>query len=660
MPAQVTPEVCWKPLRYKRDRWTDPATGIVVEKNIDRNIAQRRHILALCKDSESMQRLFRAACRDSFLVYCNLFLLTFHQVAHTAQGRTMERGSKHFPFITWPVQDDAVTELIASTGLTGQPAETMILDKSREMGATWLCLAAMVWLWTFHKDVSMLMCADRGDAVDSTGRMELDVDTSGVVPGSPDTLFWKIDYMLANVPRWMRPRFMRTQMHLQNVDNGSVLDGSTTRDNLGRGGRRALVLVDEASAIKNLRSIDESTQDTAACRWFNATPRGAHYFSELRSGGKSKVIVLGWWDHPEKGCDGPNGEPGRYIEHDEEKGEEVITGWWREKEKKRRQSMQDVAQNIDIDHLGAGKVVFDLGVLNRHLATYCRPPDHILSIDHTKDGKDRDLSIRAKKWQEVLLHRERPGDSIQGKLLWWGNLKFDKDRRAARPDQQHTYILAADVSGGNGASNSVIAILDRNLRTKVGEYVSASISPDGLARVMAMLGLWCGGVRGYGYLIWEANGPGGRVTRVLTRFLNYPWLHKRSITDESFDVTQDKLGWWNSQQTLRDGAEGLRGAYAAGEFIDPSELAVQEAMKWVRYDGGSIGPGPLEFESIEARATHGDRVIANLQLVVASAIDLPAPRGRRVPHDPGTGDLPPELLGEEEAPDLDAEEEFID
>lgn len=295
--------------------------------------------------------------------------------------------------------------------------------------------------------------------------------------------------------------------------------------------------------------------------------------------------------------------------------------------------------------------IFDYDVLERHLAR-TREPDHCLKIGHKLDGAARDESIAAQRVDELTVKRVAMDKGVQNRLLWWGPLQVIDGM--IRPPQDRTWVLSADISGGNGASNSVIAIADRNTRTKTGEWVSASISPGGLARVMAMLGLWCGGARGCGYLIWEANYPGPHFGRQLSRVLRYPMLHRRKTNeDQTVGGTGQQLGWVNNRTTLRDGIEALRDAYAADEFTNPSHAAIQEAMQWQRYPNGSVGPGHLVEESADARATHGDRVIADLQLV--HAMDLVLPKVEK----PKPITWAEQLLAEDEAEsELDAIEEI--
>ena len=54
-----------------------------------------------------------------------------------------------------------------------------------------------------------------------------------------------------------------------------------------------------------------------------------------------------------------------------------------------------------------------------------------------------------------------------------------------------------------------------------------------------------------------------------------------------------------------------RRALDHGTFINPSQMALNEAETYVYFAGGQIGPASLQEESASAKKTHGDRVIAD-------------------------------------------------
>lgn len=306
--------------------------------------------------------------------------------------------------------------------------------------------------------------------------------------------------------------------------------------------------------------------------------------------------------------------------------------------------------------------VFDSEILERHLQDYARPADFLLAIGHRLDGKARDLSLRARTMKDITVRRVKPDDTLQqlqNHMQWWGELEKCPKTGLLRPPQDRVYIMAADVSNGTGASNSVIVIRDRNTRHKVGEWVSGTVSPRGLGRAMATIGLWCGGLKGCAYAIWEANGPGQSTGKVLARALRYPLLHRRTLgADESYETKTDRLGWWNNPQTKRDAVELLRDAYANEEILNPSKQAIEEAMQWVRYPSGAMGPGHLQDESSEAKATHGDRVVADMISEVAMAIDMPTPAPKGRPWTPGFENLEEDMDEGEHDPDADDEIEY--
>ena len=330
------------------------------------------------------QRFWRerfASGPDGFLDWLNLTGWTFDP---RRQG-----CRKHQPFLTWPVQEAAGRRIRAAIEEGGD----VLIDKSRDMGATWLCLAAFAWMWLFVPDTPLLVASRKEEYVD--GR------------GNPDTLFWKLDYLLAHLPGWLRPKIERRHMHLANLDNGSVIDGESTNADLGRGGRRKAILLDEFAAVENGAEILAATADAAPCRVFNSTPKGrGNAFAEVRFSGKVQVVTLHWKDHPEKGRGArlvadwrgegilplrPAAVPaaqdstfGKEREQDAlaTQGRDALatskrrwTSPWYESQCARRTSRKEVAQELDIDYLASGDAFFDLDVLQRlRTSGQLRPP----------------------------------------------------------------------------------------------------------------------------------------------------------------------------------------------------------------------------------------------------------------------------------------------
>src|SRR5690606_6830422 len=77
----------------------------------------------------------------------------------------------------------------------------------------------------------------------------------------------------------------------------------STNADLGRGGRRKAIMLDEFAAAENGPEILAATADAAPCRIYNSTPQGrGNAFAAVRFSGKVKVVTLHWKDHPVKGA----------------------------------------------------------------------------------------------------------------------------------------------------------------------------------------------------------------------------------------------------------------------------------------------------------------------------------------------------------------------
>ena len=389
-------------------------------------------------------------CKDSLLLWVNLFAWTYNVKVVDEYGREVPAEIQHVPFITWPVQDNAFTTLLDAV----DKGYDVLIDKSRDMGASWICITLATWMWLFRDNTQSLLVSRVEDLVDRRG--------------DPDTLFWKIDYLLANIPDWMLPcprqsietkGEYRTHLQIVNPENGSTISGQATTGHVGRGGRRTLVLFDEMAAMQNANDAWRSAADTTSCRIANSTPIGpGTEFSRLRNqgvtGGSPKIVTLGYWDHPNKG-------QLRDWRQDKDGETTGIAGrwyWWTpwfEEQLQRRGDTADVGQNILIDHTTSGDLFFNATVVTKHYQTYGKP--------------FRQYEIVDKGGGQVFEETER------GRWCLWADLENNL------PSIETNYVMFADISHGKGSSNSVLAVLDGESGEIVAEFVDPHISPHDLA-----------------------------------------------------------------------------------------------------------------------------------------------------------------------------------
>jgi len=562
--------------------WRDPASEVWIPKGKVDNLKWRLKLLTAAAEDLEYQQALQALCAKSPLFWVNAFAWTF-RVLEVIDGhqRPVKPENAHVPFITWPVQDPAILKLVHNIEHGG----SLCIDKSRDMGASWIILAVLTWFWLYRPDSKFLLVSRKEDLVDK--------------PGDSDSLFWKIDRMVKSLPAWMQPATTRTSMHLANEDNGAVIDGESTNENIGRGGRRTAIVFDEAAAIPMLQAAISAAGPATSCVIYNSTPLGPGAYCDVRFSGID-VIVLGYWDHPEKG-------QGREIRFDPRVGRNVWwTTWYEAEWTVEKRSRKYMAQNALIDHMTSGTMVFDSDVLTHQLAMV-RPPTWRGRIEMDVDRVgDLDTALRNGRIQDIQLVEDRDGP-----LCLWCELIEDPRTGLLRPRQDRTPVMGGDVALGVGASNSVLSLGWADTKTKFGEWVDANTSPDDLARVAVMLGYWLGGRHKRALISWEANGPGGIFTSRIKR-IGYPWLDKHKDTAKPSAKVRNEYGFTTTTHSKAVILGELNGDMGSGTFLNPSERALREAGRYVYYaTGGGLGPAQLEQESADAHATHGDIVMAD-------------------------------------------------
>ena len=196
-------------------------------------------------------------------------------------------GLRVLPFITWDFQDNALREMHAHI----TEGRDLLGDKSRDMGFTWLALYTFGWFWWAEAMSALQVISWKEDLVDKAG--------------SPDCLFWKLDFALSHLPLWVHDpaETERSHLHLGNLRNGSTIDGESTSENAARAGRRLAIMVDEFASAPNAAQLLAATADNSPCRIFISTPKGAgefdqggklrgNAFAALRFSGKLDVVTL--------------------------------------------------------------------------------------------------------------------------------------------------------------------------------------------------------------------------------------------------------------------------------------------------------------------------------------------------------------------------------
>ena len=206
----------------------------------------------------------------------------------TFDPRNVERGIEAVtPFLLFPKQAEFVDWIVARW----RGREDGLVEKSRDMGVSWLCVAIGVWMWLFHP----------GTVIGFGSRKEEYVDKLG----DPKSLFWKIRESINLLPIELRPvgyneRAHAPSMRIINPENGSTMIGEAG-DNIGRGNRTSIYFLDEAAHIDRPEAVDAALSQTSNCKIHVSTPLGSgNPFYRKRHGGRIPVFVFDWHDDPRK------------------------------------------------------------------------------------------------------------------------------------------------------------------------------------------------------------------------------------------------------------------------------------------------------------------------------------------------------------------------
>lgn len=510
---------------------------------------------------------------------------------------------KKVPFVTYAYQDDGL-DVIFDSLAEGFDVQ---VEKSRQMGASWLFTAVIQYCWLFRHGQNFLLGSRSDEYVDKSDEKK--------------SLFWKLDFINQNLPGWLMPTGWDPKKHrkvkrIVSPVTHSTMVGEATTEDFGRGGTFTAVLLDEFGACDVGMGILKSTRDATATRWFNSTPKGtgnAHYrIVQLSRQNPKQVRPLRfhWSQHPEyskglyrldkegraKPCPGTSKEQlARYLEENEDLIASLKKrGFWEDFKLRspwfdvqcaRATTKAEIAQELEIDYMGAGYQFFEQRDIQELVRLYCCAPRYI-----------GDLEYDLETLSPLKFHEHG-----NGRLQLWCELVHKA------PPLGKPYVIGVDSSAGTGASNSVASIWDAKTAEKVGEFVDPNCKPERLAKQVIALCKWFGDA----YLIWETNGSGRAFGDAVVEW-GYGHFYSRAKNTETGE-TGAKAGWAPTRDNKYQLLAHYRGALADRECFNRSETALSETLEYV-----FLGNNWVEHASISdnedpsgARDQHGDRVIAD-------------------------------------------------
>lgn len=203
------------------------------------------------------------------------------------------------PFVLFQLQREFVQFFVECL----KAEENGLVEKCRDMGLTWLCVALSVWLWLYWPGAAVGWGSRKEDLVDKIG--------------DPKSVFDKIRKTIDYLPRELLPAGFDRRAHtaFMKVINPATEASITGEagDNIGRGGRTLVYFKDESAHYEHPDSIEAALGDNTRVQMDISSVNGlGNVFHRRREAGvewapgkvmpkgKTRVFIADWRDHPAK------------------------------------------------------------------------------------------------------------------------------------------------------------------------------------------------------------------------------------------------------------------------------------------------------------------------------------------------------------------------
>lgn len=554
----------------------------LVPKGRLENLAYRLWLLGQSRDT-NIRKAVLAMCRDDFVFWVNSFVIQYNP---------LKPGAEVGPFVTWDFQDEVALKLLWCI----RNKKSAVIEKSREMGGTYLCLLVFVWACLFHHHKKFIVISRSAEAVDKAGES--------------DCVFWKIDQVLDHLPDWMKGGVKRRKMTFNFDRTNSRITGYASTGVAGVGGRATAILCDEFSLVAEDKMVRQKTASTTDCRIFNGTHQGPNTeFFNLCQQPEMVKVQIHWSQHPDK-------RQGLYLSGHGNLGFEVIDRQypfppdyqfvtdgrpaggpfpglrspWYDQKCRDIGDERGVAMELDMDAKGSQAQIVDPLLIRELIATYSRDPIWQGDITYDRDtGEPRGLV-----------------PNLNGLVKLWCQLTGDGKLPPGR------YFFGADISAGRGVTNSCLSAIDQRGK-KVLEVATPYMEEVAFAVLAVALCRFCADEKGEGALLcWERQGPGDTFgKRVLE--VGYRRVYYKTDDFKLNRVEADVPGWLPTNSNKRELIKDYFTALKLRHFLNHSQMALEECLDWKYSSQGVVEHGGQVAcrDPSGAGENHGDRTIAD-------------------------------------------------
>jgi phage terminase large subunit len=191
------------------------------------------------------------------------------------------------PFILFPRQVEFMDWMYDSW----KSRRRGLVEKSRELGASWLAVWGTICLFLFYPESTAGLGSFKKEKVDNGD-------------GDPGSLFWKLRKGISMLPLEFIPKGFgegNKWALVVNPETGSSVVGEIG-DSIGVGSRYSLYIVDETDSLEHQMQAEASLATTTDCRIDISTANvvGSLYYNNRRSFAENQVFVFDWEEDPRK------------------------------------------------------------------------------------------------------------------------------------------------------------------------------------------------------------------------------------------------------------------------------------------------------------------------------------------------------------------------
>jgi hypothetical protein len=257
------------------------------EARIFKALQERAILLTKCKEDAKLRACVFEKCKEDPVYFIETFLFTAKNTVFFS-----EKVPNDVPFLLFDFQKDVLDEMIECI-TTGK---NLFIEKSRQMGITWLIMAVFLWGFIF-KGWRVHIISQKEEYVDKLGDIQ--------------SCFERLRYFLRMTPDFLLPDGFNKEVSGPNVkfraivapDGISSITGESANPNAGTGGTYTCIFMDEMAKQDHAKSINTACAAATQCRIFNSTPyggEGTEYYSmrKLAMQKKIKGVSLLWSLNP--------------------------------------------------------------------------------------------------------------------------------------------------------------------------------------------------------------------------------------------------------------------------------------------------------------------------------------------------------------------------